>query len=147
MQYPLRQILALRYTWLFAGLLTVAQALADDPASQQLRDQQQSLRQLEQQQRLHRWQRQSTPDTPEHTSPEAQTDSRCWEISGVRLAGNQLLSPQVLEATVRPLVPACIGIASINRLLKAITQRYVQAGYGVTSTARVLACSRSLFCG
>lgn len=129
MQYPLRQILALRYTWLFAGLLTVAQALADDPASQQLRDQQQSLRQLEQQQRLHRWQRQSTPDTPEHTSPEEQTDSRCWEISGVRLAGNQLLSPQVLEATVRPLVPACIGIASINRLLKAITQRYVQAGY------------------
>ncbi|MDZ3996063.1 ShlB/FhaC/HecB family hemolysin secretion/activation protein [Pseudomonas sp. Teo4] len=129
MLYPSRHFFALRYPWLIAGLLTVAQALADDPASQQLRDQQQSLRQLEQQQRLQRWQRPSIPATPKDTSPQEPIDSRCWEISGVRLAGNQLLTPQVLEATVRPLVPTCIDIASINRLLKAITQRYVEAGF------------------
>ncbi|WP_409295265.1 ShlB/FhaC/HecB family hemolysin secretion/activation protein [Pseudomonas sp. KCJK8670] len=129
MQYPSRHFLILIFAWLIAGALTMAQALADDPASQQLRDQQRALRQLEHQQRLQRWQRPWTPDSTEVTSPDQPSDGHCWKTSGVRLAGSQLLAPQLLETTVRPLVPACMGIASINRLLKAITQLYVQAGY------------------
>ncbi|WDY57001.1 ShlB/FhaC/HecB family hemolysin secretion/activation protein [Pseudomonas sp. PSKL.D1] len=112
-----------------AALLAMPSAWANDPASQQLRDQQQSLRQLQQQQRLERWQRAPSPDTEESPTPETTQDSRCWPVSGVRLAGNQRLSTTALEPTVRALVQPCMGIQAINQLLKAITQDYVQAGY------------------
>lgn len=104
-------------------------AHADDPASQQLRDQQQTLRQLEQQQRLQRWQRQHAPAERPDTSAPLPRDQRCWAISGVRVTGNRKLSNAALAPTLRALITPCMGIADINRLLKAITQRYVQAGY------------------
>ncbi|AYG43739.1 ShlB/FhaC/HecB family hemolysin secretion/activation protein [Pseudomonas sp. Leaf58] len=110
-------------------LLVAPQALADDPASQQLRDQQHGLRQLEQQQRLDRWQRQPSPaENHDATAPLAHNE-RCWDIDGVRVAGNRLLSNPSLAPTIRSLISPCMGLAQINRLLKAITQRYVQAGY------------------
>ncbi len=57
-------------TCCLSGLLAAPQALADDPASQQLRDQQRGLRQLEQQQRLERWQRQPAPaESHDATAP------------------------------------------------------------------------------
>ncbi|MEB6591687.1 ShlB/FhaC/HecB family hemolysin secretion/activation protein [Pseudomonas asiatica] len=112
-----------------SGLLSMPQALANDPASQQLRDQQQVLRQLEQQQRLERWQRIPAPSENDDTSAPLARHGRCWATDGVRVAGNRQLSNPELEATIRGLTPACMGIAEINRLLKAITQRYVQAGY------------------
>jgi hemolysin activation/secretion protein len=113
-----------------SGLLCTAQALANDPASQQLRDQQQVLRQLEQQQRLERWQRPpSSTENDDTTAPLSHND-RCWAINGVRVAGNRQLSGPELTPTLRALSSAtCMGIADINRLLKAITQQYLQAGY------------------
>lgn len=125
MPFLLRHIAA----FCIAGCLTAPTALADDPASQQLRDQQQTLRQLEQQQRLQRWQRApsaSADDVQASTAPEG---SQCLAITGVRLAGNQRVSTQALEPTVLNLMRPCMGISDINRLLKAITQRYVEAGY------------------
>lgn len=119
--------------WLSAGclsgLLSVPQVLADDPASQQLRDQQHGLRQLEQQQRLERWQRIPAPTEPTNSTSHRPHDDRCWAVDGVRVAGMHQLSNSALAPTIRALTPACMGIADINRLLKAITQRYVQAGY------------------
>ena len=125
MPFLLRHIAA----FCIAGCLTASTAFADDPASQQLRDQQQTLLQLEQQQRLQRWQRApsaSTDDAHASTAPEG---SQCLAITGVRLAGNQRVSTQALEPTVLNLMRPCMGISDINRLLKAITQRYVEAGY------------------
>ena len=120
--------------WLSAsclsGVLSIPHVLADDPASQQLRDQQQGLRQLEQQQRLERWQRIPAPvEATNTTTSRRPHDDRCWAVDGVRVAGMHRLSSSALAPTLRALTPACMGIADINRLLKAITQRYVQAGY------------------
>jgi hemolysin activation/secretion protein len=112
-----------------SGLLSIAQALADDPASQQLRDQQHGLRQLEQQQRLERWQRAPAAAQPTDSTPRPPHDARCWAVDGVRVAGNHQLSDTALAPIIRALTPACMGIADINRLLQAITRRYVQAGY------------------
>lgn len=109
--------------------LAAPMAQANDPASQQLREQQQTGRQLEQQQRLERWLR--APSAVRNGAPSSAEpgDGHCWAVSGVRLAGNHLLSTQALAPTVQALVAPCMGVADINRLLKAITQRYVQAGY------------------
>ena len=119
--------------WLSAsclsGVLSIPHVLADDPASQQLRDQQHGLRQLEQQQRLERWRRISAPTEPTNSTSQRPHDDRCWAVDGVRVAGMHRLSNSALAPTIRALTPACMGIADINRLLKAITQRYVQAGY------------------
>ncbi len=129
MPYPIRPITAWLLACCLPWLLPVPQARADDPASQQLRDQQQVLRQLEQQQRLERWQRIPAPaHSADNTAPPPH-DSRCWAVDGVRVAGNRQLSNPVLAPIIRALSPACMGIADINRLLKAITQRYVQAGF------------------
>ncbi|QPN44474.1 ShlB/FhaC/HecB family hemolysin secretion/activation protein [Priestia aryabhattai] len=111
------------------SLLAMPQVWADDPASQQLRDQQRTLRQLEQQQRLQRWQRPPAAQHSDALAPNPPSDSRCWEIAGVRLAGNRQLSAQALEPAIQALIKPCMGIADINHLLKAITQRYVHAGY------------------
>ncbi|WP_176514738.1 ShlB/FhaC/HecB family hemolysin secretion/activation protein [Pseudomonas faucium] len=125
MLFPSRHIAAC----CLAGCLALPVALADDPASQQLRDQQQMQRQLEQQQRLQRWQRPSPtrPDSGPATTPSE--NNPCVTITGVRLAGNQRLSTQALAPSVADLVRPCMGVSDINHLLKAITQRYVQAGY------------------
>ncbi|BBH44591.1 ShlB/FhaC/HecB family hemolysin secretion/activation protein [Pseudomonas sp. KU43P] len=112
-----------------AACLAALPALADDPASQQLRDQQQTQRQLEQRQRLQRWQRAPSPSADESPAPTAPEHDRCLAISGVRLAGNQRVLPQELEPTVANQLRPCMGVDDINRLLKAITQHYVEAGY------------------
>ncbi|KKO14241.1 MULTISPECIES: ShlB/FhaC/HecB family hemolysin secretion/activation protein [Pseudomonas] len=116
-------------TCCLSGLLTAPQVLADDPASQQLRDQQRGLQQLEQQQRLERWQRQPAQAKKPDTTAPLPHDQRCWAISGVRVAGNRKLSDSALTPTLRRFITPCMDIAEINGLLKAITQRYVQAGY------------------
>ncbi|MNO41239.1 Hemolysin transporter protein ShlB precursor [compost metagenome] len=110
-------------------LLCAFQALADDLASQQLRDQQQSLQQHERQLRLERWQRPAVPAEQDRDASAEPSGNQCWRISGVSLAGNQRLSTHTLVSVMRPLVHPCMGIDATNRLLKAITQRYVQAGY------------------
>lgn len=101
-----------------------------DPASQDMRDQQQTLRQLEQRRRLERWQNsQPIHSTSSQDTPPASLDQHCWAISGVRLAGNRLLGEHQLEPTVRALSSPCMGTDDIDRLLKGLTHHYVQAGY------------------
>lgn len=113
-------------------LLASTPALADDPASQQLRDQQRFLRQAEQQQRLQQWQRR-VPAAVAPTAPASKArEQLCWPVSEVRLRGNHRLPSETLNETLRPLLHPCMGVADINRLLQAITQRYVQAGYPVS---------------
>lgn len=101
-----------------------------DPASQQLRDQQQAVRQLEQQQRLERWQRRQPANATEDSGTAMlDPDQHCWAISGVRLAGNRMLDTRQLQPIVRALSSTCMGVAEIDQLLKQLTRHYVQAGY------------------
>jgi hemolysin activation/secretion protein len=111
-----------------AGLLIATAALAGDPASLQLRDQQQSLRHFEQQQRLKRWQQPASTERGEQ-APTHSNDSQCWAVAGLRIVGNRQLSDQALEPSLRERVLPCMGIDDINSLLRAITQQYVSAGF------------------
>ncbi|MGJ7551709.1 ShlB/FhaC/HecB family hemolysin secretion/activation protein [Pseudomonas alloputida] len=111
-----------------AGMLISHSALADDPASQQLRDQQQSLRHFEQQQRLKRWQQPSLPERNEQATAQP-VDSQCWAVSGLRIIGNRQLPDQALEPALRERLLPCMGIDDINSLLRGITQQYVNAGF------------------
>ncbi|MHC6227070.1 ShlB/FhaC/HecB family hemolysin secretion/activation protein [Pseudomonas sp. X10] len=120
---------SLRFAVLWLSLLIAPLATANDPASQQLRDQQQQIQQLERQQRLQQWQRRAQPRESIDADAPPQQDQRCWPVSAVRLAGNRRLPGQKLEEALRPLIRPCMGVNDINQLLKAITERYVQAGY------------------
>lgn len=111
-----------------AGLLLTPNALAEDPASLQLRDQQQSLRDFEQQQRLKRWQQITLPEASEQ-APTHRLDSQCWAVSGLRIIGNRQLPDQALEHSLRDRALPCMGIDDINSLLRSITQLYVSAGF------------------
>ncbi|HCV40979.1 MAG TPA: ShlB/FhaC/HecB family hemolysin secretion/activation protein, partial [Pseudomonas sp.] len=99
-----------------------------DPASLQLRDQQQSLRHFEQQQRLKRWQQPPVPERHEQAAAQSVGD-QCWAVSGVRIIGNRQLADQALEPALRKWLLPCMGINDINNLLKGITQLYVSAGF------------------
>ncbi|QCI14375.1 ShlB/FhaC/HecB family hemolysin secretion/activation protein [Pseudomonas putida] len=112
-----------------AALLPVPAALGDDPASQQLRDQQHSQQQLEQQLRLQRWQRAPTQQPPDQPPAQMPITGHCWAVTGVRLAGNHRLTARVLESGIRSQLRPCLGVDDLNQLLKAITRLYVEAGY------------------
>lgn len=114
---------------LIAALLSPCTALANDPGSAQLRDQQRELRRLEQQQRLERWQRPAPAATHDPARQPTTGKAHCWSVPGVRLAGNRLLPASAFEQALQPLMRPCMGEADINALLKAITERYVLAGY------------------
>lgn len=47
----------------------------------------------------------------------------------MHITGNKQISSADLEQHLRPLLPSCTGVADLNRLLKAITELYVRAGY------------------
>ncbi|MFJ4064913.1 ShlB/FhaC/HecB family hemolysin secretion/activation protein [Pseudomonas sp. NPDC089996] len=111
-----------------AGLPGTSAASADDPASLQLRDQQQTLRHFEQQQRLKRWQQPPLPERIEQP-PAKPVNSPCWAVSGLRIIGNRQLPDQALEPALRERVLPCMGIDDINSLLRSITQLYVSAGF------------------
>ncbi|EKT4524914.1 ShlB/FhaC/HecB family hemolysin secretion/activation protein [Pseudomonas putida] len=120
-------------SWLSIGLipacLAALPAQAADPASEQLRDQQRTLRQLEQQQRLQQWRRRPAPTPTREPTTDERPGGRCWAIPSLRLRGNRQVSSATLDQALRPLLAPCLDVASINRLLKAITERYVAAGY------------------
>lgn len=101
---------------------------AADPASQHLREQRQAAEQLDLQQRLRRWQpRPSEPAAA--ANPEPRNAGPCVAVSGLQLVGNRLLDAEQLQPVVQPLLQPCMDVAAINQLLRAITERYVQAGY------------------
>ena len=114
---------------LLAGAMAPCQAFASDPASEQLREQQRTLRQLEQRQRLQQWQRRPRPDSDNDTSPTPSSPQACWPVSAIRVSGNRRVTSQALRAALQPALKPCMGVADINHLLKAITARYVAEGY------------------
>ncbi|MDZ5603487.1 ShlB/FhaC/HecB family hemolysin secretion/activation protein [Pseudomonas sp. RP23018S] len=118
------------HSLLLLSLILTSPAVADDLATRQLREQQQRFEAEQDRQRLQRWQGRHQPAPDDAAPPPAvQKEPHCWAISGVRLRGNQRLGDQALRDTLQPLLKPCLGTDGINRLLRAITQRYVAAGY------------------
>lgn len=114
---------------MFAALLFLgARPAQADPALQQLREQQRERRVLERQQRLHRLSRPEV-SAPAQRPSSANHSDHCWPISGLRLAGNTLITRETLNAHLEPLLQPCMGEAQVNEVLKAITRLYVHEGY------------------
>lgn len=126
--YPTRLHGRLLAGCLILKLLASGEAMADG-ASWQLRDHQLDLRHHEQQRRLQRWQGKPAPAQPPQTTAPVSPLAPCWKIEGIQVTGNRHLNDTALATTVRLNARACMGVAQINGLLKAITEQYVQAGY------------------
>nr|WP_225935541.1 ShlB/FhaC/HecB family hemolysin secretion/activation protein [Pseudomonas muyukensis] len=94
-----------------------------------MREQQQLLRQQEQLQQLQRWQPVTTLEPPDAGPGDPRPAAHCWAITDVRLTGNHTLSQDQLAPTLRTLSRPCMTVADLERLLRAVTLRYVQAGY------------------
>ncbi|MCX2900009.1 ShlB/FhaC/HecB family hemolysin secretion/activation protein [Pseudomonas mandelii] len=97
----------------------------------QHQQQQRDLQQLQLEQRSRQLERGSLgagPEVPIKSAGVA-ADERCWPLSGVRVGGATLIDRQALDRKISPLVMSCMGPSQINRLLAAITELYVQAGY------------------
>ncbi|WP_407315260.1 ShlB/FhaC/HecB family hemolysin secretion/activation protein [Pseudomonas sp. nanlin1] len=93
-------------------------------------EQRRQLERIEQTQRLRQLQRsQPAPTPPPRPAPPLPQAQRCLAINGLRISGNQRLGQAPLAAAARPYLQACMGVAQINQLLAALTQRYLDAGY------------------
>lgn len=98
------------------------------PLLQEQRLQIERIEQIEHQQRLRQLDKPSAPASIK-TAPPADVEAECWLVSGVRVAGNQLISQQMLAASIAPLVQACMSEGVINALLKTLTAAYLDEGY------------------
>ncbi|UFH48602.1 POTRA domain-containing protein [Pseudomonas sp. KNUC1026] len=78
---------------------------------------------------LERRQRQLLAPEPASPPQPSDTQGRCEPVQGLRLHGNQLIDEARLRQSAEPYMAACMPAAAINRVLEAITEQYVQAGY------------------
>jgi len=125
--------LATRLCLVALGLCASVAAIAATPGDQDLiRDRQDRLLQ-EQQRRLEELR--ELPGQPA-AEPQASTtpDNRCFPIDSIEIKGAGRLSQAERDALVKPWLGQCLGVAQLNALLKAITDRYLAMGL-VTSRA------------
>lgn len=119
-------------SWMLAALAIVliapAPALAADPRAQEL--ERRTREQLELEQRLRLLER-SGPSSPKAAPapPASPPDEPCWQVRGLRLAGNTLISQGQINTRLQPLMSDCMGVTRLNQLLAALTALYVDAGY------------------
>lgn len=128
MSHLIRPNVRLLAAYLTLLMLASGEATAD-AASWQLRDHQLDLQHREQQRRLQRWQDKPDAAQPAQAATPVPTSAPCWKTEGIQVAGNRHLTDAALAPTVRLYAKACMGVAQINGLLKAITEQYVAAGY------------------
>lgn len=112
-------------------LLPARSADANDGASllPLLREQRREADERERQQRLRQLTAPSAINVPDEIAGSRFDSEQCWPISGVRLAGNMLISPEALNRVLEPLLQPCMDEARINAALKAITRTYLEQGY------------------
>lgn len=112
-------------------LLPACCADANDGASllPLLREQRREADERERQQRLRQLTAPSAINVPDEIAGSTLDSEPCWPISGVRLAGNTLISPEALNRVLEPLLQPCMDEARINAALKAITRTYLEQGY------------------
>lgn len=99
-----------------------------DGALRLYQDEQRQRESVELEQRL-RQLRRHAPTQDVASKPVLQADEHCWKIPGVSVAGNQRIPDEAIARTVTPLTQACMGLSSINEILRALTLLYLERGY------------------
>jgi len=118
--------------WMLAvlaiALIGPSPVLAADPRAQEL--ERRTREQLELEQRLRLLERSGVSSSKRlpAPSPAASLES-CWQVQGLRLAGNTLISQGLISARLQPLMSNCMSASHINQLLATLTALYVDAGY------------------
>ncbi|MGC1330168.1 ShlB/FhaC/HecB family hemolysin secretion/activation protein [Pseudomonas sp.] len=116
----------IRTSLLACSTLLAPLAQADDTL--RWLDQQQREREtLDREQRLRQLQR-ALPPAPSAPGALA-TDTRCWQLPGLHLRGNRLVSDNNLQAAISPHVRPCMGVNALRQVLTRITRVYVERGY------------------
>lgn len=102
------------------------------------RQQQQILRDQEERQRLLEEERRSRTRTapkprPEEAAPSGQQgDARCFEVARITLEGISETSLGDVSDLLAANSGRCLGLAEIDALVRALTNRYVELGYSTT---------------
>lgn len=134
------------FSFILIGITTqsLAQTLPPNYSNKEARQALQNSSQIIQTeielQRLRSLQRQEKLTTAP-TTPNITPSEQCIAISGVYLEGITLLTSQDLEK-LTALPKNCITTTDINRLVKEITQLYIDKGY-ITARVRFIAPDRS----
>ncbi|MDF3200353.1 ShlB/FhaC/HecB family hemolysin secretion/activation protein [Pseudomonas sp. 1912-s] len=122
----------IRASWMLTALAIVliapAPTLAADPRAQEL--ERRTREQLELEQRLRLLER-SGPLPPQAAPgpPPPLPVEPCWQVRGLRLQGNTLISLAQVNARLQPLMSDCMSVTRINQLLGALTALYADAGF------------------
>ncbi|MCY1392936.1 Hemolysin transporter protein ShlB precursor [compost metagenome] len=118
-----------------AVAVCLALASPDNVANDALRLHQQDRQHEEderQRKRLRQLQRNHTvaePAPPPATPIESSPETTCLAISGLRIGGNQQISPEAINQALATVASDCMNDRQVNRLLKAITDLYLREGY------------------
>jgi len=107
------------------ALIGPSPVLAADPRAQEL--ERRTREQLELEQRLRLLERSGVSSSKRlpAPSPAASLES-CWQVQGLRLAGNTLISQGLISARLQPLMSNCMSASHINQLLATLTALYVE---------------------
>lgn len=110
------------------ALLAFAPCCFGDEALQQYHRQAREHDERQVEERLRQLERETPRPDPGRDTP-APSDAACWPVSGLSLSGNQRIGNARIAAATAELLRPCMSAAQINRVLKAITHLYLQAGY------------------
>ncbi|MGV6989679.1 ShlB/FhaC/HecB family hemolysin secretion/activation protein [Testudinibacter sp. P80/BLE/0925] len=115
----------LTYSVLLLGLPLSFAAQAVNEHEQQLRESERAIQQKIEENRY----QQLSPHSPSGiTSEEIPLSEACLPLNGLQLSGISLLKEQDL-AGLSPIPADCISDSNVNRLIREITQRYLDKGY------------------
>ncbi|MBK4999776.1 ShlB/FhaC/HecB family hemolysin secretion/activation protein [Pseudomonas sp. S31] len=124
--------------WLVCAFLVASSPVAaavsiSTPGDQDLIRERQNRLLEEQQQRLEQL-KELPGKEAEPVVPAKPSDSRCFQIDKIELAGAEALSATERQRLLEPYLGQCLGVVQLNALLKRITDLYIGKGL-VTSRA------------
>lgn len=126
-------------TYIFLFLFTFTTSVNAQVSSQIQRQQQQLIDAGFQRQELERAIRKTPTPTSSYMQslPEKSTSTRCVDIREIEVDGNTKISTTRIKKIAQPYLNKCLTVDDINKILNAITNAYIDAGY-ITSGAYLI---------
>ena len=126
-------------TYIFIFLFSFTSSVKAQVSSQIQRQQQQLIDAGFQRQELDRAIRKAPTPTSSYIQslPEKSTSTRCVDIREIEVDGNTKISTTRIKKIAQPYLNKCLTVDDINKILNAITNAYIDAGY-ITSGAYLI---------